>query len=220
MKLDYGSSSLVILGGWNPNIFTPTWFDKYFPRPQDVDNLQEDKTNLELIPGTVFSVRQANVNVTMSNGVIINFTEGKLNFRLNENDKDFHLLEETALKLFQHLSTTLTIGYGVNIVFKSDNIDQKTVDVIHKNGIMQNEYFDGQIVFENYLFRTDIEDINTNIGIDVNNIDNNCVFNFNFHFDIDDLSEFKLKIIDNPIDELKQKAIKVMSDIYKLDVEV
>lgn len=220
MKLDYKSSSLVILGGWNPNIFTPTWFDKYFPSPQDVDNPQD--TNLKITPGQVLSIKHAYINISLNNGVIITFTEaqGKLEFKLNEKIKDFHLLEQTALKLFKHLSTTIVVGYGVNFVFKSNNIDQKTIDVIHKNGIMQNKYFNNQIEFENYLFKTHIDNINTNIGIDVNNIENNCIFRFNFHFDIDGLSNFELSTNNNPIDQLKQKAIKVMFDTYKLDVEI
>jgi hypothetical protein len=41
-------------------------------------------------------------------------------------------------------------------------------------------------------------------------------FDFNFHFDIGNLVEFKEKMADNPILELKQTAVSMMRDVFEL----
>lgn len=220
MKLDYGSSSLVILGGWNPNIFTPAWFDKYFPYTRDPNDPEQKKTNIDIQSGDIMSIRHAHMNVSLYEDVIINFSDGKLDFRLRGDGKDLELLEKISLRLFGYLPSTPVFGYGANFIFLVDEINQQIEDVVMANGLSKNQYFDNEKVrFQQYLFGINEDNLNINIGIDINNIQQKCVFKFNFHFNITDLEQFKIKLSDYPIAMLKNKSVQIMQDIYGLKVE-
>lgn len=220
MKLDYGSTSLVILGGWNPNIFTPTWFDKYFPYTKDPNDPEQKETNIEIQSGDIMSIRQARINISLNEGVIINFSDGTLDFKLRGNHRNLELLEKISLRLFGYLPSTPVYGYGANIRFLVDEINQQIEDVVMANGLTKNQCFDNEKVrFKQYLIGINEDNLNINIGIDIDNIQQNCIFKFNFHFNITDIEQFKQQLLDYPIVMLKDKSVQIIQDIYGLKVE-
>lgn len=220
MNLDYGSCSLVILGGWNPNIFTPAWFDKYFPYTRDPNDSEQKETNIDIQSGDIMSIRQARINISLYEGVIINFSDGTLDFKLRGDSKDLELLEKISLRFFGYLPSTPVFGYGANFRFLVNEINQQIEAVVNADGLTKNQYFDNEKVrFKQYLIGINEDNLNINIGIDIDNIQQKCVFKFNFHFNITDLEQFKQQLLDYPIVMLKNKSVQIIQDIYGLKVE-
>ena len=223
MKLDYGSSSLVILGGWNPNVFTPFWIEKKFQETKfldavDSNNLEQGKLNFDIHIDEVYSIKHAPITVNFK-GLKVNFIDGRLDFILVEGD-DFTLLEEFALKLCSYLPNTPVTGYGVNFAFVEEKNTKDIIDIIQSNGMSRREYLDIPLTFERYSFGAEIDNINTNIHIEIDNKNNKCFFKLNYHFNINDLSQFDSGISENPMRALQEKAVKFISETYKLRVEV
>ncbi len=223
MKLDYRSSSLVILGGWNPNVFTPFWLEKNFLNTNfldaiDPNNPKQEKLNFDIQISQAHSLKHAPIAVNFK-GLKVNFVDGRLDFILTEG-RDFTLLEEFALKLCSYLPNTPVIGYGINFVFVEEENTQDIIDIMQSNGANRRECLDTPLIFERYSFGAEIDNINTNIhiAIDYNNI--KCFFKLNYHFNISDLSEFDSGISENSIQTLQEKSVKFVSEIYKLRVEV
>ena len=223
MRLDYTTSSLVILGGWNPNVFTPLWMQKKFQDTNfldviDPNNPDQGKLNFEIQMHEAFSVKHAGITINFK-GLKVNHADEKLDFILTEGN-NFTPLEEFALKLCSYLPNTPVTGYGVNFTFVEEENTQNIIDIIQSNGMRRHEYLDIPLTFERYSFGVEIDNINTNIHIEVDNKNNKCFFKLNFHFNINDLSQFDSGISENPMCALQEKAVKIISETYKLRLEV
>lgn len=166
------------------------------------------------------SIRQARINISLYEGVIINFSDGTLDFRLRGDRKDLELLEKISLRFFGYLPSTPVFGYGANFRFFVNEINQQIEAVVNANGLTKNQYFDNEKVrFKQYLIGINEDNLNINIGINIDNIQQKCVFKFNFHFNITDLEQFKQQLLDYPIVMLKNKSVQIIQDIYGLKVE-
>lgn len=214
MKLDYKSSSLTIVGGWNPNIINPYWIGKYLLDPVDLNDPNKVNINIDVQMDTTSSPRRSALMVSFKE-IKITFTDNRLDLSLIEG-YDFALLENYTLKICNCLPSTPVMSYGVNFVFIDEKISKDLANIIN---IVQLKNFDTPLIFEQYGFGLNLDGISTNINIEINNKNNISNIKFNFHFDIDDLSKFVSGIHENPMHILKEKTIKIMSEVYGLKLE-
>ena len=202
MKLNKDFSTLVIVGGWNRFIFTLNWVGKYL--------LPNEQLTLELNPQT-FAVRISSKDVRIA------LQENKLSFIPVENrDNNFDRIQEIALHLADHLPHTPVSGYGVNFLFSGPRNDNLR-NLIKPEDLSRIEEFGASLNSEKYTRRLTLKDRTLNFSIELK--DSEAIFDFNFHFSISDLTEFKGKICDSPILELKQEAVNFMAEIYELELE-
>lgn len=214
MKIDYYASSLVIVGGWNPNIINPHWIRKNLLDQADLNDPNQEKVNINIQMDTVSSVRRSPM-VASFREIKITFTDNRLDLGLSEGS-DFTLLEKYALKIYNHLPNTPVTAYGMNLVFTDEKNSENLVNIVN---VAQSKNFDTPLTFEQYNFSLELDGIKTNITIDIKNKDGRSGFRFNFHFDIDDLSKFKSGISENSMHTLREKAVKIISDVYGLRLE-
>ena len=214
MKLNYSESSLVIAGGWNPNIINPFWISKNLLG--ETDSNAENKENVSI------DVQMDQVSSVVGSTTAASFREIRITVGGDRLDlsllhrNDFTLLEKYALKICDCLPKTLVKGYGVNLVFTGDRNDENLVNIIN---VPNSKNFDTPLIYEQYNFGLVLDDIRTNISIGANNEEDRLDLRFNFHFDINDLSEFISGISKNSIHTLKEKATKIISDVYGLRLE-
>ena len=120
MKLDYNSNSLVILGGWNPNIFHHKWFKNNFVDSNGDPNRDHERVKVSVQISDMHSVRLSPLTISFENrGFKLIYTDGMLTFHLNECE-DFSVLESSALKIFQGAINTIVTGYGANSTFTQE----------------------------------------------------------------------------------------------------
>ncbi len=141
MKLDYNSSSLVILGGWNPNIFSPKWLNNNFFDSNGQLNREPERVQVSVQMSDTHSVRLSPVTISFENrGLKLIFTDGMLTFHLNECE-DFSILESSALKIFKGAINTIVTGYGANFTFTQDGNIDNVIDTIGLNQITSRNRF-------------------------------------------------------------------------------
>lgn len=211
MRLDKPSNVLVIIGGWNRYIFTQDWVKRYlFPG-------EEEKFTIEMVIAQGFNAQFVSPRI-LSKEVEILFQENRLNFIPVENkNKNFDKIQELALQLADYLPHTPVTAYGINFLFTEDQIEEDLLNLIHPRDLAKIEQFGASFTNEQYTRRLMLNGrtLNITIGLDGKRV----TFDLNFHFDIQDLVEFKAGIAETSILELKQAAIQFITEIYGLELE-
>ncbi len=202
MRLDYRSSSLVIAGGWNPNAITPYWFDRNFHdtiflAPIDPNRPDQQKLNFNIHFTNVYSISKSPITINLI-GMKINYGGNRLDLILTDGN-DFTLLEKCASILCDRLPNTPVTEYGVNFSFVEETHIQKIIDMMSSGEISKHEDFGTSLSVEKYEFSVKINNVNVNININIDYIQKRCFFNFNFHYRINNLSEFIKNISEHPI---------------------
>jgi len=202
VNLSKDFNALVIVGGWNKHIFTLDWANKYLFQGEDL--------TLDLhIRSPILRISSKNIRILLQ--------ENKLSFiPIESSDNNLDRIQDVALQLADYLPHTPVLAYGVNLLFSGtvsndlkNLIKPEDLTRIKDAGISLNgEKYTRQMVFKG---RT----LNLTIGVK----DPEVTFDFNFHFNISNLVNFKEKIIDAPILELKQDTVDFMTDVYDLEFE-
>lgn len=219
MKLDYNSSSLIILGGWNENIFTPKWLEDNFIAPTKLPDEEPENVHIYVEMSNTQSVRHSPIRVTFEErSLLVVFNDGKISFYPNE-CKDFSILESSALQIFKGVINTIITGYGVNFVFTQDSNIDDIVNLIGLNQITSRKQFQKPFASERYIFTFNLDDIHTNIDIEIDPDNDTLHIRFNFHFNVEDFSQFKKCISENSMNKLLKKSINILSENYGLELE-
>lgn len=108
------------------------------------------------------------------------------------------------------------MAYGVNFLF-SDTISEDLRNLIKPEDLDGIKQFGAALRGEKYIRNLVLKDRTLNFSIEFK--ESEAIFNFNFHFDISSLREFKAKIMESPILDLKQDAVNFMTEIYGLELE-
>ena len=214
MKLNYHASSLIIVGGWNHSVIRPSWLDKHLIESVDSNGHDIKQVNIDIRIDETSSIKDSPVAISFD-GISIVFLSNRLEFRLVETD-DFSILEKYSLKMCSSLPNTPVTAYDVNFVFTDENICESIADI--KNAAQPKNY-DMPLTLEQYNFGFKLDDIDTTVRIDIDNNDNSSGLILNFSFSIDSLLEFKSGISKIPIHSLKEKAVKILSEMYGLKLK-
>ena len=206
MKLISQNKLLVIVGTWNRNIFSKEWIKKYL--------LPKDGFTMEFSLDLVGSHRISSKNVN------IEFHSNKLNFIPKSDDIEvYEIISGLAVKIADYLPHTPVFGYGINFKFEG-NANNIQHGLITTNDVEKLVGYGAQLINSQHRHSVkidDIDDILVNISITMNN--DRLYFDFNFHSDITNLTQFKEKIYTSPIKKLHSIALDIMSNAYQVQIE-
>lgn len=204
LKTDY--SALVVVGLWNKGIFNPDWV-KRFLLPDG------EKLHVE------FPINVDGSQRVSSEKIRIFVIGNKLNFvPLNTYDETLEIIQDLAVKTADYLPHTPVNSFGINFIFETtdkDEIPERLLQFNHDEKLIE---YGARISESSHSYSLDFDQKRLNLKItkqDVSRVE----FNFNFHFDITDLAQFKEKIDLNPILDLKREATSMMKDIYNLELQ-
>lgn len=211
MQLGKPFSALVIVGGWNSHIFTPDWIKRYlFPGEQE-------KFTVDMLVSQGFNTQFVSPRI-LSKDVEILLQGNRLNFSpvANKNE-NFDRIQELALQLADYLPHTPVTAYGINFLFTERGISEDLIKFIRPRDSEELEQFGASLTSEKYTRRLELNGraLNFTIGFEVEKV----TFDFNFHFKIRDLVEFKAGILETPILKLKQEAVNFIAKVYSLELE-
>ncbi len=212
MKLDYKNSSLVILGGWNPNIFTPEWLNNNFSGTEfitehDPEKPDNKKHNFHFNIQKNLSINYAPVTVELNN-INIEFIGTQLNIQLSNSD-DLSILERFTKTLLNLVPNIPLIAFGINFLFSKDKDTEQYLSLSKIKEIFkinQNEFLNQKIDYEKYHFITTLDDYKMNVYVDINHLHENYEINLNFHFEVNNTGDILSIIEGKTISELKQKT--------------
>lgn len=199
MKLKPEFNLLVLVGAWNKNIFNPEWVGKFLLPEKELE--VEFPVNLDGSP----RISTEDVRIFVLNN--------KLNFSLRKTD-DYILedIEELALKISEYLPHTPVVSFGINFVFECDKEYPQLEELFLTSDLEKIRELQG-IISSTEIKRSFIySDKKINLIISKNN--ENYLFNFNFHFDIGNLLEFREKLNNNKILDIKNIAIFILNNVY------
>lgn len=205
MRLDYKASSLVIIGGWNPNILNEDWIRK---------NLL-DHPNEQVNIGVRGNFFPTGIPVSVPEAMFRNVRLAVLGERLELNlidGNDFVYIEDCARKLCDRLPNTLVTSYGVNFSYVADMINSSFTNIFRADVLSQM----ARVV--SHAYNINFDGIITNVNIDINNEENKSGIRFNFHFNIDDLSKLIPNINQYPMELLKRQSIEFIQSNYGIRI--
>ena len=201
LKTDY--NALVLVGIWNKGIFNHEWISRFL-LPKEKNLKVEIPLNID------GSSRVSSDNVRIS--VIGN----KLNFTpLNTNDHTLELIQDLAIKTADYLPHTPVTSFGINFLFETDS-DDSLKKLLQLNDIEKLVDFGASI--KSTLLRHSMEIQERLINLSVKTDNSKVSFDFNFHFEISNLTEFKEEIASNRILELKKIVLNIMNEVYDLQL--
>ena len=211
MKLDHTPNALVIVGGWNKHIFTQDWVRRYlFPNEQD-------EFKIELLVSRGLNARFIFPRI-LSKEVNIFLQEDRLNFSVAENkNQNYDRIQELATQLADYLPHTPVTAYGISFLFTEEIINEDLVALISLKDLEDIQHIKDTITGEQYARHLKLNGRTLNFTISLEK--EKVAFDFNFHFEIRDLVEFKAGMSETSILELKQEAVQFMNEIYNLELE-
>ena len=177
------------------------------------DNQSRINVNFDI--DNTSAIRDAAVSVSFD-GIKLILRGNRLQFHLDTGN-DFTLLEKYALKMCEVLPNTLVSGYGANFHFHDEKINQSIANII------DTEIFDdvsGQLTSNQCTIVFNLDGMIMNISQNINTAENTSGVGFNFHFNIGKLPEFESSLSMHSLSSLKDRAIKILLQVYGLDVEV
>ena len=201
LKNDF--NTLILVGMWNKAIFNPKWISKYLlPK--------EKKLQVELPLNVDGSARIS------SNKIRIYILGAKLCFvPLLTTDENFESIQSLACKTADYLPHTPVTAFGINFLFENDT-NKDLIKIFNLNDSEKIHEIGAKIKNTRYTHSIEIDDLLINISLSTEN--NRMLFDFNFHFDISNLTEFKEQINKNSILKLKKIALNFMKEIYNLEL--
>ena len=205
MKYLTDYKSIVIVGGWNKHIFNPEWVKQYlFPKE---DFKMEIPMNVDGSPR--FSTKKYRVSVELNKLCF---------FNISKKDSDLDYIQELALKIADYLPHTPVISFGFNFLFEETENAEKIDELMKCNYT--------RLLDENDLTNRSVTEIKNSLEIDNYNLNfivrrdsERYVFDFNYHFNIKKLTDFKEKISEYSILAAKKKSLEIISNVFDLELK-
>lgn len=208
MKLDCSSSALVIVGGWNSHILNPNWINRY------LFDGKEQRLKVEILAELPHSYNlDYPAQRVSSTEVKIQLQGNKLSVSPVE-EKYFIKVEEIALKLADFLPHTPVSGFGVNFVYTHESSSDELVNIIPVEDINKIETLGATLISQQYTRSLELDDKILNLTIELK--EEAETIKINFHYEINDLTQFKSKLAETTILDLKNQAIEFISKVYNL----
>lgn len=208
MKLDCSSSALVIVGGWNSHILNPNWINRY------LFDGKEQRLKVEILAELPHSYNlDSPAQRVSSTEVKIQLQGNKLSVSPVE-EKYFIKVEEIALKLADFLPHTPVSGFGVNFVYTHESSSDELVNIIPVEDINKIETLGATLISQQYTRSLELDDKILNLTIELK--EEAETIKINFHYEINDLTQFKSKLAETTILDLKNQAIEFISKVYNL----
>lgn len=192
--------ALVILGGWNPSIFTPEWVSKYL--------FDGESVKIEFAVNFNAPQRISNENIRL---IVEN---NKLNLiPITISDDNYGTIENLAVKLADYLPHTPVTAFGINFNYEED-IEKINPEFISQLNSELSQTISGKINHTNIKRSINFADYILNFEIIYS--ESKIHFNFNYHFNIQQISSIKEKIENNGILKLKEESFSLIQDLNNI----
>jgi hypothetical protein len=208
MKILLDGLSIIALGGWNPQIFSPDWIK---------NNICDDKQSQ-----VDFAV-QVNNPIALPrlgfDGVYLFVDPMRLEIKPQDSQiESFSKCLKYLKKILEILKHTPVISFGINFAFVNDG---------DKDDIMQNFILKDIACFdaeENKLKTTIIQRAFEQKDKSVMNLyitkgDDKEIISFNYHRDVKNADECVQELADDIIEKYQKKCLSILQDVYKVQVE-
>ena len=202
------SYSIVVLGAWNPSIFTPEWV---------VSNLADGET-CDVQMAFPIDDPTAPRRITFEG---INFFPGRRQINLSPTTPDLGGMKKCSailVKILALLVHTPVSSAGVNFSFSEDNPTEQMLSALlpSDSDSILGEYPIKETKIHRVLKRGD--DVHV-LNFTIAQNDTGCALSFNFHYDIATVNGYQELFSNNNVEEHFNAAIDFTNKCYEIDLE-
>lgn len=209
MKIILDGLSIIVVGGWNSQIFSPAWLQK--------NVCDDEKCQVEL----AIPISQPATLPRMSfEGVHLFVDSSRLELRPQTHEvESFVKCSNFLKKILTVLNHTPIISFGVNFTFVSHDNDYE--EIIPKFTLTDIALFDAeknklkQIVIQRAFQQSDDSILNLSITLK----DERAIVSFNYHRDVDNVDACVEELTDDFIPTYYDKSVAILNEVYGVQVD-
>ena len=205
MFLDLKKPLFVVVGTWNPAIFTNGWIARYLFCVPEGERIDANEL-VEFGPAQRRIVYIRNIGVAAHAKRIEFFANSMDPQTLNE-------IVELVKRTITTLPHTPLGGVGVNFFFQVDDPDASIIDALKTRDRIEQHYRVLMQSFESKIAIADREDVVLNLTRIPS--PDNVLFDFNYH--LSRISADSVNQLDGLVDQFLQHATNVLQTVYGLD---
>ena len=207
MKIVDGTWSVVVVGKWNRYILTPGWVSKKIFRQEKIE-VQFPVNKPELAPRYI-----------SQNNIIFMPAIHNSKFIAQQPYDDEMLVKMSAhvKRLVTILEHTPVSAIGVNFGFEEDSHNFGQLDMF--TIIESDKFLDKGFITNSTEIKRQLPIDNHFLNLSVVYSKNKIHFDFNFHYNVTTPKEIAELATDNLLIYKKEKALEIMHDVYKLELE-
>lgn len=211
MKISQESANafnVVVLGAWNPAIFSPEWARQ---------NLSENSSNDPILALAISPMVPARLTV---DDVNIYVSNNSLSFDSNEYNEDaFSKVSIKIQRISELLAHTPVSAVGVNFRFVGSIADSEILMAMFTLKDAPKIDSSKFTLTETVLRRTFKLSDSTVLNLSIALVSGEVFIEFNFHRDLTSTSELSNCISQERLNALKKEAEKFLEEVYGVDLE-
>ncbi|MBC8146610.1 MAG: hypothetical protein H8E98_01330 [Bacteroidetes bacterium] len=199
MELIKEQQAIVIIGGWNPSIFSPEWVSKYL--------FDGEKLKVEFPLNTSLPPRISNEKMRLT------VEANKFNIiPIEISDENYQNMEDVIVKVIDYLPHTPVTALGVNFHFVDieNKVNTEILEILNSDvsdkvtGVLDQTTIKRAIREDDYI-----------LNMETIYHDSKTIINFNYHFNLNKISGIKEKIDNNSIVSLKNKSMDILKKLHQ-----
>ncbi len=203
MKLLNESPILVVVGGWNHNIFKPQWVEKYLVPDEEI--LIEYPLSGNLIASPHYKTSSIRFGLIANKMVF---------FAIKSNDEESYTrIQNIIEKIAEYLPHTPVDSFGINFSYEFP---------IGSSSSLENHLqFEDQKYFEQHgytlketILKRSLKHKSCDLNLSIKKRFSDSIVEFNFHNSLGNLSEIKEKLDNYSILSRKNEAHKILTEAY------
>lgn len=202
LTLDVRGPIIVLVGAFNPAIFTPNWIaTNIFDVPEGAE--------MSILEVVVQIDDQTYLRLSFLEGVAINVGPNRLELYVQSGNSANLTSAESALsRILDTLPHTPIQGIGCNFRWNDPDPTPKIIDLFDSP-----EGIEGQFKLQARQFSSKIDLEDTTLNFSRANVNNDVLFSFNYHRSLSGVIECK-EIIEGLISQDLARSTEMMKSVY------
>ncbi len=208
MKLIQDSLSIISVGGWNTQIFSPDWLKNNLCETEECEfEIAVPLNNPAALPRLSFEDVHIFVNPS------------RLEIRpQSQSIEQFKKCAALLKRILQILNHTPVNSFGVNLAFVSNGDHE---EIIPKFILTDNASFDAEknVLKKTVIQRAFEQQDSSILNLAVTIEDQNVIISFNYHHDVQNAASCEEMLVDSIIDSCYANSVSILEDVYSVGID-
>ena len=209
MNVSLDGWNLIILGGWNPRIFTPEWLLRHVYEVGD-SNIEGTQLKVEfpLEPGKPYRYSASGVRITPSLTRVM-FEP------LDPGEATLQLMERATIALLRTLPHTPVSAFGINFKFVDEHPEKDVVALFPTDDIRAFAVIGDEVTEQSLGRETQLDQCRLRVALTLGA--QGIVASLNFHRVAEGCNQ-ALELLANTVTADLSKAVRLLTEVYGFEL--
>jgi len=209
MNISLDGWNLIILGGWNPRIFTPEWLLRhvYEVGEADIERTQV-KVEFPLEPGRPYRYSASGIRITTSLSRVM-FEP------LDSGEATLQLMERAAIALLNTLPHTPVSAFGINFKFVDEHPEKDVVALFPTDDIGALAVIGDEVTEQTLGRETWLDQCRLRVALTLGA--EGIAIGFNFHRVAGSCNQ-AIELLANTVTADLRKAVRILTEVYDIEL--